>query len=217
MNIFGRYSGLRALALIGLVTALAVAIAILLDAMLPGSERARNIFSVIQASVTAIAIVVGGIWAYSRFQVFRTLYPHLTVQHTVFHRRLSESYIHIDVTAVLHNSSRVHIELRRCFAIVQDVAPRSDSEAETLYEESLDDEHGSIFQWPTIVRTDRRWIENELIIEPGEQHSETFEFVIEGWENQTVLLYTYFYNERKGRDAGAGGGWAATTVYDVRE
>ncbi len=200
-----------------LAITVSIGAAFILEAVLPDSGRVRNIFSVIQSFVTAVAIVGGAVLAYQRFHVFRTFYPHLTIHHAVSHRRLSESYIHMDVTASLHNSSKVHIELRRCFAIVQDVAPRSDYEAETLYAESLSDEHGSRFQWPTIVRTDRRWVENELIIEPGEQHSETFEFVIAGWENQTVLLYTYFYNERRGRDAGAGGGWAATTVYDVSE
>ena len=217
MNVFHSRGTWIAPAIMGAAIISAIGAALLLDAVLPDSGRARNIFSVIQSFVAAVAIVGGSFLAYQRFHVFRTLYPHLTIRHTVFYRRLSESYIHMDVTAILHNSSKVHIELRRCFAIVQDVAPRSDSEAETLYEESLDDKQGSRFQWPTIVRTDRRWVENELIIEPGGQHSETFEFVIEGWEKQAVLLYTYFYNERSGQDAGAGDGWAATTVYDIGE
>ena len=217
MSIFGRRGAWAAMALIGFAIVSAIGAALMLDAVLPDSGRARNIFSAIQSFVTVVAIVGGGFLAYQRFHLFRTSYPHLTIQHRVSHRRLSESYIHMDITAILHNSSMVHIELRHCFAIVQDVAPMSDSEAEALYQVSLEDEQDPSFQWPTIVRTDRRWLENELIIEPGEQHSETFEFVIQTWQYQAVLLYTYFYNERSAQDSGSADGWAATTVYDVRD
>ena len=131
MSIFGRRSGLAATVLIGAAIFGAIGAAFLLDAFLPGSSRARNIFSVIQSFVTIIALVTAGIWAYFRFRVFRTLQPHLYIEHRSTHRSLSRSYIHIEVTAILHNSSMVHIELRHCFAIVQDVAPMD--EAEALY------------------------------------------------------------------------------------
>ena len=215
MNIFGRFSGLRAAVLIGLVTAAAIFIAVLLDIALPGSERARNIFGVIQSFVTAIAIVIGGIWAYSRFQAFRTLQPHLYIRHRVTHRSLSESYLHIELTAVVHNTSRVHVELERGVAIVQEVAPISNAEAEALFEAALGDDADPWIPWPIIGRMQRVWENPSLIVEPGATHSETFEFIVLKWEDQSLLLYTYFYNAEAQRHPEMNDGWSATTVYDV--
>ena len=36
-----------------------------------------------------------------------------------------------------------------------------------------------LFLWPIVGRLARKWDENELIVEPGERHSETFEFIID--------------------------------------
>ncbi len=183
----------------------------------PYGERLRDYALFVQGIVAAVAIGAGAYVADRRFQIFRTFQPHLTIAHKVSHRQLSDSYVHIEVTVILKNSSRVHVELRRGLAIIQEVAPISDEEAEAIYSGGLDNEDDPSYQWRTIARTNRVWGDKELIVEPGEQHAETFEFVIEGWESQTVLLYTYFYNEHRERDTGAGEGWAATTMYDVGE
>ena len=167
MSIFGRRSGLAATVLIGAAIFGAIGAAFLLDAFLPGSSRARNIFSVIQSFVTIIALVTAGIWAYFRFRVFRTLQPHLYIEHRSTHRSLSRSYIHIEVTAIL---------------------------------------------WPIIGCLQRDWDGVNLTIEPGSTHSETFEFIVPKWDDQTLLLYTYFYNAEAQY---VRGGWSATTVYDV--
>ena len=215
MNILGRNSGLAAAILIGVAIAAAIGAAFLLDAFLPGSGRARNIFSVIQSFVTVIALVTAGIWAYFRFRVFRTLQPHLYIRHRVTHRYLSESYLHIELTAIVRNTSRVHVELERGVAIVQEVAPISDAEAESLNEQAFDEDAAPWIPWPIIGRMQRAWQEPNLVVEPGAIHAETFEFVVLKWEDQSLLLYTYFYNVEAQTHPKAKGGWSATTVYDV--
>ncbi len=215
MNIFGGRNGLAATTLIGVAIAGAIGAAFLLDAVLPDSGRARNIFSVIQSFVTAIAIVTAGLWAYFRFQVFRTLEPHLNIQQRITHRSLSESYLHIELTAILHNSSRVGVELERGVAILQEVAPISDSEAESLNEEALEDDLAPWISWPIIGRMQRVWEDPKLVVEPGATHLETFEFIVLKWKDQSLLLYTYFYNADAQRHPEMKGGWSATTMYDV--
>ena len=74
---------------------LSIAIAFLLNALLPDSGHARNIASIIQSFVTAIAILAGAYYAQTRLHVFRTFKPHLTIDQEVTHRRLGEEYIHI--------------------------------------------------------------------------------------------------------------------------
>ena len=36
------------------------------------------------------------------------------------------------------------------------------------------------------------WDEGELVVEPGEAHSELFEFIIDRQVYESVLVYTYF-------------------------
>ena len=80
-----------------------------------------------------VAVCVGGVFAYQRLQMFRTFEPHLTISHNVSHRNIGDSYVHIDVTTTLYNSSKVQVELREGFALLQLVAPVSDEHIEAIY------------------------------------------------------------------------------------
>ena len=79
----------------------------------------------IQSALTVFAIVVGGVFALFKLQVFRTFEPHLTITHEVHHRYVGDSYVHIDVTATLRNSSRVAVGLREGEFSIQQVNPNA--------------------------------------------------------------------------------------------
>ena len=86
-----------------------------------------------QAIVTAIAILTAAYFALFKLQIFRVFAPHLTISQKVSHRRVGESYIHIDVSVTLRNSSRVKIGLRKGLFLLQLISPLEDTEVETLY------------------------------------------------------------------------------------
>ena len=217
MNILRASSlGFAAVVVVFLV-AVVVGVAFLLNAILPDPSRAKDLAEIILAFITVIAIAAGAYFAHNRFQIFRTFQPHLTISHRVFHRRLSESYIHIDATALLHNSSRVQIELRKGLIRLQGVSPVSDEEAESAYAMTFVDRDYNNLQWPVLERLDRFWDRSELVVEPGESHAEIFEFIIRASAYRSVLVYTYFYNPRCRQNDGSAEGWAATTVYDILE
>ncbi len=199
--------------LILVALAFLVCIAVVLDLALPDGGRAKDIASIVQSFAAALAIVAGGIYALYKLQLFRTLEPHLTIEHRISHRRLSDSYMHIDVTAGLHNSSKVKIELRQGLFRLQGVSPVSDEEVEILYTETFAQNSFNSIQWPTIEEAERAWAEGELVMEPGESHSETIEYIVEASGYESVLVYTYFYNPA--RSPGSAEGWTATTVYDI--
>ena len=161
-----------------------------------------------------VAICVGGVFAYQRLRIFRTFTPHLTISHEVNHRLVSDSYIHIGITATLHNSSRVHIELREGFFLLQRIAPATDEEVGELYAQVFIDGQEPDAQWPVIYRNDHAWDESELIVEPGASHPETYEFILSR-EIRTVGIYTYFDNPRFTLGSQLAQGWAATTFYDI--
>ena len=155
MNILRASSlGFAAVVVVFLV-AVVVGVAFLLNAILPDPSRAKDLAEIILAFITVIAIAAGAYFAHNRFQIFRTFQPHLTISHRVFHRRLSESYIHIDATALLHNSSRVQIELRKGLIRLQGVSPVSDEEAESAYAMTFVDRDYNNLQWPELERLDR--------------------------------------------------------------
>lgn len=204
---------LRGAALVLAVLAFLVFLAVVLDLTLPSGNRVKDIASIVQSFAAALAIVAGGAYAVYKLQIFRTLEPHLTIEHKISHRRLSDSYVHIEVTAKLHNSSRVHVELREGLFRLQGVSPATDDEIEHLYSKVFVDRDYSNIQWPTLDEVDRDWDEGELVVEPGESHPETIEFIVSASDYECVLIYTYFYNPA--RSPGTVQGWTATTIHDI--
>ena len=204
---------LRGVALVLVALALLVTIALVLDFALHDGGRAKDIASIVQSFTAALAIVAGGIYALYKLQLFRTLEPHLNIEHGISHRHLSDSYLHIDATAILHNTSKVKIELRQGLFRLQGISPVSDEEVEILYTETFAEKNFNSIQWPTVEEAERAWAEGELVLEPGESHSETIEYIVAASGYESVLVYTYFYNPSWG--PGSAEGWTASTVYDI--
>ena len=214
-TILGKLSTSRALSVIAV---LAVLCLVLLAAFLAVLDVVdfREVVEITQSIFTIVAIIAGGLFAWHKWQEFRESEPHLTITHEVSHRPVGESYVHIAVTAVLHNSSKVHIELREGLYWLQQVTPVSDEDLEALYAEVFADGEQTAIQWPTLEQVRRNWEKNETIIEPDESHPETCEFIVSK-EVKSVVIYTYFHNSRFSPGAQAAEGWHTTTVHDIME
>ena len=91
-----------ALNLAGILSLLAL-LAIVSYLWIPDTDLASDVTRIVQGSVTAVAITAGGVFAVAKLQVFRDFAPHLIISHEISHRDLGDSYIHISVTANLHN------------------------------------------------------------------------------------------------------------------
>ena len=166
--------------------------------MVPESlAKSFNLWAVAaQAAFTSAAIVVGGIFAWRRGYIFRLGQPHLTIDHDVTHRQVSPAYTHIEVTATLHNRSRVKVEIRNGLFTIQQVAPTTDEDVEYLYSQSYT---GNVeyldLAWNVLNEIPRVWNRDELVAEPGESVTATFEYLVPSYV-QSILLTTYFYNSR---------------------
>ena len=163
-----------------------------------------------QVIVTVVAIFIAAAFALLKLQIFRVFAPHLTITQKVTHRLIGESYIHIEVSVSLRNSSRVKIELRKGFYLLQQISPVDDEEAERLYSQVFADMETIYLLWPTLDEVHRTWDEETLIIEPGEVHQEVCEFIVTTGI-KSVLVYSYFYNTVSSSPTG----WYCTTIYDV--
>ena len=180
------------------------------------ARRAGSLAEIVLSCVTALAIVAGGIFAAYKWQIFRDFEPHLTITHEVSHRSIGDNYVHIDVTATLHNSSRVKMEFLKGFVRLQRIAPVSDEEVESLYAQVFVDKVYDDLQWPILDEAPLSWDRDELIIEPGERHQEAYEFIV-AKAVRAVIIYTYFYNSRPSQPSRSSEGWGATTVHDIMD
>ncbi len=167
----------------------------------------------IESVVTILAILLGGAYAVFKLGVFRDLKPHLTITQSVSHRSVGSKYVHISVTVLLQNSSKVAVTPRNGRFRIQTLSSLTDEEIEVLYEETFVKGERERIWWPTLEELGRSWGEGELIIEPGGSHYETYEFLI-GAEHVSVLLYAYIENPNHVRGSDEAQGWSVSTVYD---
>ena len=162
--------------------------------MTPLTETIGVWAGIAQAIFTIIAIFLGGIFAWRRGYFFRHGQPHVTIAHKITHRQISDSYVHIEVTAILRNTSLVKVEIRDGLFTIQQLAPFADAFAEELYAQTfIDQQHNGTLQWLNLNETRLSWNRDDLIAEPGESVAVTFEYIIPNFV-ASILITTYFYN-----------------------
>lgn len=192
-------------------------LAVLLPALalvLTDSSEARNLAAIVQASVTAFAILTGGFFAAYKLEVFRDFAPHLTITHDVSHRAVSDSYVHIAVSVTLHNSSRVKVDIGEGLFRLYQVAPLSDESVEQLYAEMFSSDEIPRANWPILFDSEFTRTENVLFVEPGGYYQESVDFFVTV-DTESVAVYTHFGNSRYTGPSQSLPGWHLTTVYDI--
>ena len=200
------------------------------------TEFVNEWLAIIGALATTAAVVGGGIFAWRNTQIFRAKAPHVVITHEISHRPVGSQYIHIFVTAVLHNSSRVHIEFLDGFVALRQVSPVADGDIERLYQQVFVAQEQGRFQWFDLDLLRHHWDQDSLLVEPGETETEIFDLVVRR-DVESVAITTYFYNSRVVVQVQDNGelsevrrrrrklcpwrrvrgplGWGRTTVYDI--
>ena len=200
------------------------------------TEFVNEWLAIIGALATTAAVVGGGLFAWRNTQIFRAKAPHVVITHEISHRPVGTQYVHIFVTAVLHNSSRVHIEFLDGFVALRQVSPVADGDIERLYQQVFVAQEQGRFQWFDLDLLRHHWDQDSLLVEPGETETEIFDLVVRR-DVESVAITTYFYNSRVVVQVQDNGelsevrrrrrklcpwrrvrgplGWGRTTVYDI--
>ena len=161
-----------------------------------------------------ITIVVGGGFALYKLGVFRDLKPHLSLEHSITHRSVGDDYVHIAIQVSLFNASKVVVSITDSVCVVQQIAPLSNAEVETLYSEAFDENAEKDIQWPLLNQTEKTRPYNELIIEPQGRHVEYYETIVS--KGISTILITTRYNNAKFSEGGdAARGWELSSAHDV--
>ena len=160
------------------------------------AESFRHWAPASQAIATIVAIAVGALFAWRNNYLFRYSQPHLTVTHEITHRQVSPGYVQVAVTAILHNNSRVKVEILDGLFTIQQLAPVSDCTVENIYAETFIDKRYNVPpQWDTLNEVRLSWNKEALIAEPRELAAATFEYIVPIYV-ESILVTTYFYNSK---------------------
>ncbi len=216
MQLWPKSQTRRALAVAALILTAVAVVSVIFLANWSDRSTLQEWANIVQSIVVVLAIIVGGIFALFKLQAFRDFDPHLTITHKVTHRPIGDSYVHIDITAKLLNSSKVQVEIREGFFSLQRISPTTDTEIEGLFEEMVVRKEKRSLQWPTLYELRSDWDKGELTVEPGESHYESTEFIVSS-DIESVIMYTYFSNPRFPLSSATPKGWAASTVYDISQ
>ena len=178
-----------------------------------GGAKWTTAATIVQAVGTLTAVFVGGGFAFYRLHLLRTFHPHLTITHEVSHRVIGESYVHIAVTVTALNSSSVVVAPRQGAVQLQQIAPTTDEAIERLFSDDLGGEAYDV-AWPTLSYVSREWDKGDLVIEPGEKVSDTYEFAVPK-EIGTVLAYSFIEDPTFTQQFSRVRVWDAQTIYDM--
>ena len=174
----------------------------------------KDIVSVIQAIVTTIAIVVGGVWSYFLFVKKRQRFPRANISHQIFHKHISNGKALLNVKTIINNAGDVLLSLESGKVNVNQILPVS-SEMVDLIKSGKDivDESRREVDWPLIGTRSFEWEKGRCEIEPGENDHFLCDFIMD--ENiKLVVVYSYFENIKKhNRNIG----WGITTYYELKQ
>jgi hypothetical protein len=187
----------------------------------------------IQAALTIVAIVVGGLWAYMLFIKQRQQYAHLKIEHHVAHVLLPQHRIVLFVDVEHSNVGSVKVSLTS--ADVKIYALRQQALTAEAIEQVNEgrfgaDEPDSLWDiqaerkttwapqrsiFPEIFATFRNTGKHsdERVVEPGESDQLHYEFILSD-DTWPLLIYSYFENPTI---ADRNIGWLTRSLYDPRK
>ena len=171
----------------------------------PGTTANVGIAFILLASALAAAY---------RFHLFQESAQHITISHEVSTQRISPSYLLVNVNANLRNTSKVRVVPAYADCRVAQIAPLSDEQAESIYEEGIAkdaDSDTQRFPWWELDRDEIRWSHGQLTVDPNESVTITFQLIVTN-AVAGISATTGVYKRRGDDD-----GWFYQTTHAVPE
>lgn len=173
-------------------------------------EYWKNFSSVIQAIITTIAIIIGGIWTYLLFVRQRLNFPKVNIELIIQDKLISDSHRLVHVEASINNMGSVILRSNSAELRIRQVLPVS-YDIKTFIDEGKDPviEGKTEIEWPMLYGREWQWGKNNFEIEPGESDSLHADYIIEG-NVEVVEFYVFISNAKKNRPQF---GWSRTQIY----
>ena len=174
----------------------------------------KDIAAAVESAVTALAIVIAGVWTYMLFIKGRDRYPRAAIKHDIGQAEVSPNKRLIHAAATIRNNGKVLVHLHRAATWVQQVTPLAQSLKDAIDQDQDPVKEGaSEIEWPLIEERNWSWDRKQAEIEPGESETLVADFIVDA-DVRVVAVYTFVKNaSKKGRELG----WARTTLWDIEK
>lgn len=150
----------------------------------------------LQALVTSLAFVVGGVSAYLAFGRKREKFPRAKLVHGFEVIPIDGNSRVLRVRLEIENLGDTLLEIHSALNRVQQVFPLADTNAGRFCPASSDAEPE--IQWPMIAERNATYPPSSREIEPKESDEQHFDYIL-GPEVEVVVIYSYVQNAQKKR------------------
>ncbi len=170
----------------------------------------KDLFSIIQAALTSVGIVVGGFWTYFLFVRQRLRFPKVDIMFIQDKIILEGTrFIHAEIKLsnlgnVILKSDYSESRLRKIVPIPDEIRPDIKNGLDPVPEGKTE------IEWPLVVGREWKWNEKDFEIEPGESDSLHADYII---ESDIKVLEFYFYlrnTKKKAQNIG----WTLTKIHE---
>lgn len=168
----------------------------------------------IEAIVTILAIIVGGVWGYWLFVKNRQRYPRAEISQSVIHKDLDneKTLLHVDV--IITNIGNVLLEIISLKTKISQILPLPDKIKKTITDGQDPVLEGKTeVDWPLKASREEQFEKSGCEIEPGESQSIQFDFFIDS-DVELIEIYSSVVNETKRKLKLV---WDNTTIYETIE
>lgn len=177
-------------------------------------EKTKLYVEVIQAALTSVAIVVGGIWTYQQFIRERPNKGHLVILQSAQDFVLSAGQIFVQVRIELENVGSSRVLIYDGVTRLQQILPLSEKISRAIEGSDADltrrFTERQTLPWPIICSGHLSSMQRSL--EPGEKLFLTQDFLV---PNTVRLLRAYSYFTGDAQDSDQSGRWADGIVFTL--
>ncbi len=175
-------------------------------------DQLVNLITIIQRTLTTLAIIIGGFWSYLLFIRKRQKYPRANLSHTSISKQLTKEKILLHVSIQIFNPGEVLLSLRKGEVWIQQILPPT-PELLTYIEQGNDPvmERETEIKWHLLCERSSTWKKNRLEIEPGETHSLNYDFIIDS-RITCIEIHSRYWNIMKAKRDFV---WSLVTIHDL--
>lgn len=177
-------------------------------------SEVETVVGILESFITAVGIVVAGVWTFLHFRRQRHGFPHASVHHSSHSFQLPDGRTLLRVEAKITNTGGVLVPLRYARTRIQHLFPLPEHIAEMAAACADPVPQGDCeLPWTVLGAREWRLKAGEGEIEPSESEVLNSDFILPAGVQQ-VLAYTYVSNHVKSdREVG----WSDTVVISVGE
>lgn len=173
----------------------------------------KDVADIVQALITSLALIIGGLWSYQLFVRKRQRFPRAKIEHRVTQRAVSAGATLLTIDIIISNPGDVLLSLVEGKIEVRQALPPGTNFLQMLTGSQLTiGRRVEFVDWPALFSYSEDWSGKHIVeIEPGESEQMLYTLLVQA-EVKTIYIASFFRNVSKRRKEL---GWRLETFHDV--